>query len=149
MLINIAIYDNESLNESWGTVLRYISQLARLLLFAGNLHTDNVFYPEEGGSGTYSGEKTVLPAPLSKRQSESSWLGSGLFYRANDAMDNAKSLEKKNAMIVCSRIEIDAIDRIFEKSVLLSDVGVRHLVQQVVRSMHICVCVNYPSTFIN
>jgi hypothetical protein len=46
-LLAIAIEDGDYLAESWGTVLRYISQLARLLLFAGNLHQDDVFFASD------------------------------------------------------------------------------------------------------
>lgn len=113
-LLDIALEDGDFLEESWGQVLRLISQLARLLLSAGGQLGDDVFFspPVDGR------------AKVTKKASG----GSTMFGKGIAELN--KALERSNAAFVQTEVDAAAIDRIFSNSVELSTSGIRHLVNQ-------------------
>eukprot|EP00752_Nemacystus_decipiens_P007866 g7027.t2 len=158
-LVDIALEDGNYLAESWGSVLRYISQLARLQLFASGLHTDDHFFTSEDGSGGGGGGGGSLAggsmhSVASRRDtagggrstdggggSGGGGVGSfssggrkssksgGMFTRVNPT-EQARDVERMNAEAVSLAVDPAMIDRVFSKSPNLSTDAVKHFVTQ-------------------
>ncbi|CAM9810364.1 unnamed protein product [Ectocarpus sp. 13 AM-2016] len=150
-LVDIALEDGNFLSESWGSVLRYISQLARLQASrARGLHTDDHFFTSEGGGGgsggggaggisgipgssTHSvmrdqqqggGRSSSVDGGIAGRMTKS-----GMFTRVNPT-EQARDVERMNAEAVSLAVDPAMIDRVFSDSPSLSTEAVKHFVTQ-------------------
>ncbi len=115
-LLDIALEDGDYLEESWGVVLRLLSQLARLLILAEGLAADGDFFehsPQE---------------PTLERKGSSS--GPGFIRTASRAKLQGAKWQKLNAVLIQAEISMGLIDRIFTNSINLSTPGIQHLVNQ-------------------
>ncbi len=116
-LLVIAREDGEYLEESWGSVLRLLSQLARLLILAEGLASDGEFFE-----------------PPSRDSSMTERRGSGNTSKRTSSRAKMKAVrwQMSNAALIQAEISMELIDRIFTNSINLSTSGIHYLVN------HLC-----------
>ena len=123
ILLYIAQSDGEYLNESWGQILQFISQLSRLQLFADNLHTDDMFFSNQSSLDIQNSAQKS-----NKRNSRQSFYGSNStlssdafkFFSGPSKAEAARQLEETNAEMIMLAIDTIQIDKIFLNSTNLS-----------------------------
>ncbi len=120
-LLVIALEDGDYLEESWGVVLRLLSQLARLLILAEGLAADGDFFePSQELSLEQKGSLGLsIRRPSSKRT----------LRRSSSKILGAR-WQMSNATLVKGAISMGLIDRIFTNSINLNTPGIQHLVNQ-------------------
>eukprot|EP01084_Bolivina_argentea_P069114 125817_1 len=116
-LLIIAREDGEYLEESWGCVLRLLSQLARLLILAEGLASDGEFF-----------------GPPSRNSSMTERRGSENTFKRTTSRAKMKAArwQMSNAALIQAEISMELIDRIFANSINLSTSGIHYLVN------HLC-----------
>ncbi|CAM9865499.1 unnamed protein product, partial [Chrysoparadoxa australica] len=124
-LLTIALEDGNYLGVAWGSVLRSISQLARLNLFASGLHMDDVFFACEPAHEVHASSTRHPPTidDLARR-------GKGLFQRGNTASEQARGVERSNAEAVREEVDPSLVDRVFSNSTNLSAPAVQEFLAQ-------------------
>jgi len=134
MLLDMALVDGDLLGESWGTVLRCVSQLARLQIMAEGLSTDDRFFSKGGSSPGAGGDKRKT---LGKQGSFGNRGGAfDKLFGGPSATEVARTVESHNAELVVENVDVASIDRVFAASVKLSDASVKHFVVQLCRVSH-------------
>ena len=152
LMLTITLTESDFLDESWGQVLQFISQLARLQLFANRVLTDDAFFSETASNSvsdyfasvnrSISNKKTpgaAMPSPFSGF----SWQGttdraaaaavdpfafSKLFSGPSRA-ETARQVEESNAALLMREINPLSLDKIFLESNALGSEGVYHFVR--------------------
>ncbi len=123
-LLVIAREDGEYLEESWGCVLRLLSQLVRLLILAEGLASDGEFFesPSQGSSSF-----------MERRGSMNT-----IVKRTNRAkVKGAAKWQMSNAALIQAEISMELIDRIFTNSINLSTSGIHYLVHHLCSISHL------------
>lgn len=113
-LLSIAVIDGEYLGESWGPVLRCISQLARLRLSASGLESDEAFLSEQ--------DKPKKSNPTSQFD----------LFRQSTKGEAAKEMEESNGKAVLEAIQEVLIDKVFSSTVNLSANSLAHFIEQLI-----------------
>lgn len=126
MLINVALSDGDYMMESWGQILRCISQLSRLQLFGNGLHSDDMFFSDSGNDSGKSGKrKTATPGGSNTATSMDPF--TKLFSGPTRA-ETSRLIEETNAELLMREIDPVFIDRIFLSSQHMSTESVMHFV---------------------
>jgi Domain of unknown function (DUF1981) len=115
--LSVAVIDGEHLGESWGPVLRCMSQLARLRLSASGLDTDDSFLMVESSRSS-----------ASIRQDSSK----GSMFRQHTPGEIAREAEESNGKAVLEAVQEVLIDKVFSSTVSLSAQSLAHFVQQLI-----------------
>eukprot|EP00981_Chlorochromonas_danica_P013923 scaffold7101_cov242-Ochromonas_danica.AAC.2 len=153
LLLKIALTEGEFLEESWTQILQNISQLARLLLLATGLHSDDLFFNDMGSNlssehGSSGGRQPFLSRRGSSmsmsggsgrhgadsRGAEGMLAGVGLtdpftkLFLGPSKAETTRLVEETNSEILCRDIDPSLIDKIFSSSTILSGSGIYHFV---------------------
>lgn len=139
VMLDVALYDGEYLEESWSQVLQCISQLARLQLFGSGLHTDDMFFGESqrrslNNNSSSSGYGNSSSSGYGKSSTSSSISSSSFdpftkLFSGLSRAETARLVEEANAEVIMREISTVVIDRIFMNSQSLSSESVHHFVE--------------------
>jgi brefeldin A-inhibited guanine nucleotide-exchange protein len=124
MLISVALSDGDYMMESWGQILRCISQLSRLQLFGNGLHSDDMFFSDSGNDRSGK-RKTVASGGVAPANNMDPF--TKLFSGPTRA-ETSRLIEETNAELLMREIDPVFIDRIFLSSQLMSTESVTHFV---------------------
>lgn len=138
-LLEVAILEKDYINESWQQILKCISQLARLQLFASGVHTDDVFFSETASvassehSNGSSSMKMQRKSQKSRLNDKYNPIASSYdpfkFFSGPTKAEVARLVEESNADIIMREISPEIIDQIFFNSQYLSEESVFHFVK--------------------
>jgi brefeldin A-inhibited guanine nucleotide-exchange protein len=145
LMLAIALSEGEYLEESWIQILQNISHLARLLLFATGLHTDDVFFSDSASASSEHGRSQsyyTRRANNIKYSGDSRSAGSGgsggssmlnvdpftkLFMGPSKA-ETIRLVQETNSELLGKDIDSSLIDKIFTSSTNLSGNSILHFV---------------------
>jgi len=120
-LLRIAAADGNILAESWVTILRCVSQLARLQLISHGLQ-DDIFFADSDASNKRSLSKKGK-SRVAERVEE--------FFGGSVAPARlSRQVEKTNAKQITNQISSAQIDNIFSRSERLDAEAIQHFIQQ-------------------
>ena len=130
LIMEIALNDGEHLGESWCQVLKCVSQLARLQLFANRLHTDDVFFSDRSSIKDYE-KKNIKGRSPSNSQSGSASVTDPFtkFFTGISKAESARQQEESNAEMIMLDIDPLIMDKIFISSQNLSSDSVIHFIK--------------------
>lgn len=131
VLLDVALFEGDVLEESWSAVLQSVSQLARLQLFSNGGHTDDVFF-----GGQHSSSKRISRAIGDKQNNANSlaYIGMNIdnltkIFTGPSRAEAVRQVEESNASLVSREIDGDYMVRIYTNSVSLSEESVIHFVR--------------------
>ena len=125
MLINVALWDGDYMMESWGQLLRCLSQLARLQLFGNGLHSDDMFFSESGQDAGRNGKRKVSTHSSTQAGNMDPFMK---LFASPTRAETSRLIEETNAELVMREIDPVFIDRIFLNSQNMSTESVLHFV---------------------
>lgn len=142
LLLTTALTEGEFLDECWIQILQTVSQLARLLLFATGMHTDELFFGDASGSehgkSGHSLRRTNSGRAIDTRSSIHASGGASnssltdpftkLFLGPSKA-ETTRLTEEANSELLARDIDSSLIDKIFTNSTVLSGGSILHFVR--------------------
>lgn len=143
-LLEVSLTESDYIDESWRQILQSISLLSRLQLFAGRLHTDEVFFNDLPVSSSAAARSTDVSnngrrgsqmalRPM-ERQNSISTMGLSFdpfknLFSGPSRAEIVRNVEESNAEMILREISPSIIDQIFMNSQILSEQSVLHFVK--------------------
>jgi brefeldin A-inhibited guanine nucleotide-exchange protein len=137
VLLDVVLNEGDYLGECWTQVFHVVSHLARLQLFAGGLHTDDMFFSDnvsvnsmDSNSNGWTSNGRKNSGHKGSISKDTSGLGSfAKLFLGPTRAETTRIIEESNAEMIMREIEPFMIDKIYVNSKNLSEDSVNMFLQ--------------------